>query len=157
MTFVATSLVLFAGGATLAYFFLHHGLEFLLNVVGGQAQPLIGVNAYLGFFTTMLLVFGVAFELPLVVVMLNFAGVLSYERLRNWRRAAIFLVFAFAAVATPSQDPFTMIAMAVPMSLLYEAALVVARIHDRRVARRASPYAGLSPDEPTPQEMLAGP
>ena len=110
-------------------------MRFLLSVLGGGVQPLIGVNQYLGFFTMMLIVFGIAFEFPLVIVTANFAGLVSYERLRSWRRMEIFLVFAFAAIATPSQDPLSMIALAVPMTLLYELALVVTRMHDRRSAR----------------------
>lgn len=134
--FVAASLALFAAGATTAYFILHQGLRFLLQALGNGVQPLIGINQYLSFFTMMLVVFGVAFEFPLLVVMLNMAGIVSFERLRSWRRMEIFLVFAFAAVATPSQDPLSMIAMALPMCLLYEVALIVARIHDRRTAQR---------------------
>ena len=76
-----------------------------------------------------------AFELPLLVVMANFAGVLPARLLRKSQRIAIFLIFLFAAVATPSTDPFTMCAMAVPMCLLFEGAVVIAVIHDRRKAR----------------------
>lgn len=93
-------------------------------------------DPYLSFFTMTLVVFGIAFELVLLVVTRDVARVASYERLRSWRRMEIFLVFAFAAVATPSQDPLSMIAMALPMCVLYEVALIVARIHDRRSAQR---------------------
>ncbi|HEY9474661.1 MAG TPA: twin-arginine translocase subunit TatC, partial [Mycobacteriales bacterium] len=79
---------------------------------------------------------GTSFEVPLLVVMLNVVGVLSYQRLRSWQRLAIFLIFVFAAVATPSQDPFTMCALAVPMCVLFEGAVLFAFVHDRRKARR---------------------
>jgi sec-independent protein translocase protein TatC len=84
--------------------------------------------------------------------MLNLVGVLSAERLRRWTRGILFGVFAFAAVATPTQDPFTMLALAVPISLLYFAAYGVASLHDRRAARRGntSPYANLADDELSP-------
>jgi len=150
--FVAASVLLFAAGASVAYYFLRHGLDFLLTIAGGGVEPLLGISSYLGFVSTMLLIFGISFEFPLLVVMLNLAGVVSYEKLRGWRRMEIFLVTVFAATATPTQDPFSMLGLAVPMWLLYEVALVVARTHDRRVARRAaqSPYAGLGVDETSP-------
>lgn len=150
--FVAASVLLFAAGAAVAYYFLRHGLKFLLTIAGSGVEPVIGISSYLSFVTTMLVIFGVSFEFPLLVVMLNLAGVLSYERLRAWRRMEIFLVTVFAATATPTQDPFSMLGLAVPMWLLYEVALVIARAHDRGVARRAaqSPYAGLGVDEPSP-------
>jgi sec-independent protein translocase protein TatC len=84
--------------------------------------------------------------------MLNLANVVSYARLRHWSRGIVFGIFAFAAVATPTQDPFTMLALAVPISLLYFGAYGVAVVHDRRVARRGdtSPYAHLADDELSP-------
>jgi sec-independent protein translocase protein TatC len=155
VTFVGCSLALFAAGAAVAFVMLNKALEFLLSVAGHGVSPVLGITPYLNFVTLMLVIFGVSFEFPLLIVMLNLAGVLSSARLRSWRRMEIFLVFAFAAVATPSQDPFTMTALAIPMALLYEAAVVVARVHDRRVAQRAaaSPYADLSPDEPSPLDL----
>ncbi|MHB8340084.1 MAG: twin-arginine translocase subunit TatC [Mycobacteriales bacterium] len=148
LSFVLSSLVLFAGGATLAFLTLNKALGFLLSFGGSGLQSLLDINRYLAYVQAMLFIFGVSFELPLVLVMLNLAGVLPAARLRKWRRWAIFLIFAFAAVATPSQDALTMLALAVPMTVLYEAAVVVARIHDRR--RPPSPYAGLDPDSPSP-------
>ncbi len=147
--FVLASVGLFAAGAAVAYYFLRHGLQFLLTIAGGGVEPVIGISSYLSFVSTMLVIFGISFEFPLLVVMLNLAGVLSYDRLRSWRRMEIFLVTVFAATATPTQDPFSMLGLAAPMWLLYEVALLVARGHDRRVARRAaeSPYAGLGVDE----------
>jgi sec-independent protein translocase protein TatC len=100
----------------------------------------------------MLVAFGAAFELPLIVVMANFAGVLPARALRKTRRIAIFLIFLFAAVATPSTDPFTMCAMAIPMVLLYEVAIQIARVHDKRKARRKAEERAashLEDDEPS--------
>jgi sec-independent protein translocase protein TatC len=79
--------------------------------------------------------------------MLNLVGIISAARLRGWSRAIIFGIFVFAAVATPSQDPFTMLALALPMCLLYGVAVLIATIHDRRVARRAPLYGDLADDE----------
>jgi sec-independent protein translocase protein TatC len=87
--------------------------------------------------------------------MLNLAGVVSTAKLRSWRRAEIFLVFLFAAIVTPSQDPFTMLALGLPMVLLYEVALLVGWLNDRRKARRGdtSPYADLADDETSPLDF----
>jgi sec-independent protein translocase protein TatC len=148
-------MVLFALGGFFAYLTISNGLRFLLGLAGEQFTPLIQVNSYLSFLMAMLLVFGLSFEFPLLVVLLNLAGVVSAKRLRRWRRMVIFCVFAFAAVATPTQDPITMLVMAVPICLLYEVAVVVARTHDRRVAKREmeSAYHLLPDEQPSPLEM----
>src|SRR4051794_4201610 len=153
-TFLACAVPLFAAGAVLAYITLSAGLSFLLGVNPNDVLALVTVSSYLSFALAMLLIFGVSFEFPLVVVLLNFMGVLSYRRLRSWWRPMVLGIFVFAAVATPSQDPFTMSALAVPMSVLYWMAVGVAYIHDKRKARREadSPYAGLSDDEASPLE-----
>jgi len=153
-TFLACAVPLFAAGAVLAYLTLSQGLSFLLGVNPNDVLALVTVSSYLSFALAMLLIFGVSFEFPLVVVLLNFMGVLSYRRLRSWWRPMVLGIFVFAALATPSQDPFTMSALAVPMSILYWMAVGVAYIHDRRKARREadSPYAGLSDDEASPLE-----
>ena len=95
---------------------------------------LVGVTDYLGYATAMLLIFGLTFELPLFVVILNVAGVLTHARIRKSRRMLIFGIFVFAAVATPSQDPFTMLALALPTVVLFEVAEVIAWVHDKRKA-----------------------
>jgi sec-independent protein translocase protein TatC len=136
VVFIVASTLLFATGMSLAYLVLSKGLNILLKTATSQTQAFLTINAYLGFVTLMLVVFGAAFELPLLVVMANFAGVLPAKVLKKSQRIAIFLIFLFAAVATPSTDPFTMCAMAVPMVVLFEGAVVVAVFHDRRKARR---------------------
>jgi sec-independent protein translocase protein TatC len=95
----------------------------------------------------MLLIFGLAYELPLVMVLLNVAGVLTHERFAKWRRMIIFGVFAFAAVATPSPDPISMLLLAVPCVLLVELAEVFAWANDRRRAKLSSAYPGLTPEQ----------
>ena len=107
--------------------------------------PFITVSNYLGYAIAMLLIFGLAFELPLVMVLLNLAGVLTHQRFAKWRRMIIFVVFAFAAVATPSPDPISMLLLAVPCVLLVEGAEVFAWANDRRRARRGH---GLSRPDP---------
>jgi sec-independent protein translocase protein TatC len=134
--FIAASSVLFALGVTLAYVVLAKGLGVLIGTSGSGTQALLTVDSYLSFVTLMLVIFGAAFELPLLVVMANMAGVMPAKLLKKSQRIAIFLIFLFAAVATPSTDPFTMCAMAIPMCLLFEGAVLFAVIHDRRKARR---------------------
>jgi sec-independent protein translocase protein TatC len=120
----------------LAYVVLAKGLSMLLRAAGTGAQAFLTVNSYLSFVTLMLVIFGAAFELPLLVAMANLAGVLPAKVLKRAQRLGIFLIFLFAAVATPSTDPFTMCAMAIPMVLLFEGAVLFATVHDRRKARR---------------------
>ena len=150
--FVGGSSFLFAAGAVVAYYTMRNGLHFLLGFASGGIGALPTFNSYLSYFTAMILVFSLSFEFPLAIIMLNLVGVLSAERLRRWTRGILFGIFAFAAVATPTQDPFTMLALAVPISLLYFGAYGIAVVHDRRVARRGdtSPYAHLADDELSP-------
>jgi sec-independent protein translocase protein TatC len=147
--FVGSAVPLFALGATLAYFAMTRGLHFLLDLVPAGVTPLITINTYLSYAGAMLLIFGVAFEMPLVFVLLNLAGVLTHERFRKWRRGIIFGVFAFAAIFTPSPDPFSMLLLAIPCVVLVEGAEVFAWVHDRRKAARLGSLAfpGLSQEE----------
>ncbi|MDQ6873614.1 MAG: twin-arginine translocase subunit TatC [Actinomycetota bacterium] len=154
--FVALSSLLFGIGTVLAYFAMYSGLQFLLSVGGQSVTTLLDINGYLRYVTAMVLVFGLAFEFPLVLGMLNAVGVLPHKRLAGWRRQAIFLLFLFAAFATPGQDPFGMTALGAALWLLYEVTLVITRIHDRRQARReararaAEGLENLSDDEISP-------
>ena len=138
---------LFAIGGTLAYFAMTKGLRFLLDMLPPTVIPFISVTSYIGYAMAMLLIFGLAFELPLVMVLLNLAGVLTHQRFAKWRRMIIFAVFAFAAVATPSPDPISMLLLAVPCVALVEGAEIFAWANDRRRAKRGMVYPGLSADE----------
>ena len=133
--FVGVSVPLFGLGAVFAYFAMTRGLEFLLSLVPGNVTAIITITTYLSYAMAMLLIFGLAFELPLVLVMLNLAGLLTHARFRKWRRVIIFAVFAFAAVATPSPDPLTMLLLAIPCVILVEIAEVFTWLNDRRRAR----------------------
>ncbi len=138
ITFVAVSTLLFALGAVLAYLSLSAGLKLLLSLAGDGVVVALTAQDYIGFVISLLVAFGVSFELPLIAVALNLVGVLSYDVLRKSRRWIFFLTIVFAAFVTPTQDPFTMMLMAAPMIALFELAIQVARIVDKRRARRAA-------------------
>src|ERR671915_702264 len=150
--FLGASIPLFFVGVALAYITVDKGLALFLGFVADDVSILITVDNYLGYVLAMLLVFGLTFELPLFVVVLNLAGVLTFERIKKSQRTIVFGVFVFAAIATPSGDPFTMMALALPTLVLFELAAIFAFFNDRRRARRPDPYAGLSDDEASPLE-----
>jgi sec-independent protein translocase protein TatC len=148
--FVGAAVPLFLIGAVLAYLVMDRGLHFLLGLAPNGVLVLPAISTYLGYFMAMILGFGLTFELPLALVLLNFAHVLTHERFRKWRRIMIFAVFVFAGMASPSPDPFTMLLLAAPCVVLTEVAELIVWTHDRAVARRPDPYAGLSDYEPAP-------
>jgi sec-independent protein translocase protein TatC len=147
--FLAVAGPLFLVGVVLGFVTLPKGLEVLIGLNPEGVTNLIDFNEYLQFFFRTLLVFGLAFEIPVFVIMLNRAGVVKGRTLARYRPWIIIAIFVFAAVATPSTDPFTMTFMAVPMVVLYFISEVLARIHDNR-RDRDRPFADLSPDEASP-------
>jgi len=147
--FAAIAGPLFLSGVALGYVTLPKGLEVLIGFTPEGLTNLVEFNEYLTFFSRTLLVFGIAFEIPLFVVLLNLAGVVSGKALGAHRPWIIVGVFVFAAVATPSADPFTMTFMAVPMVVLFLISEQIARYNDRRRAKK-NKFAGLSPDEASP-------
>ncbi|MGI8331862.1 twin-arginine translocase subunit TatC [Actinomadura scrupuli] len=151
--FLAAAVPLFCAGGALAYFTLDKGLQIFVGLAPGDTTVLVGVQDYLGYATAMLMIFGLTFELPLFVIILNMAGVLTHARIRKSRRSLVFGIFVFAAIATPSQDPFTMLALALPTVVLFEVAEIIAWIHDKRLAARPDPYAGLDDDEVSPLDL----
>jgi len=134
--FLGISVPLFAAGVYLAYFFLPKALALLIGFTPERFTNLITVSEYFTFVTRMLLVFGVAFLLPVFVVLLNIVGVLTASTLKSWWRGLTFGVFIFAAVATPTGDPWTMMALATPMLVLLFIAFGIAWLNDRRRRRR---------------------
>jgi sec-independent protein translocase protein TatC len=157
--FVTVSSLLFAGGAVLAYISLSAGLELLLSLAGDGVIVALSAPDYIGFVLALLVAFGVSFELPLIAIALNLVGVLSHEVLAKSRRWIFFLTVVFAAFVTPTQDPFTMLLMAGPMILLFELAIQVARVVDKRRAKReaAENFHELSDDEASPLDATPSP
>jgi len=151
--FLGTAVPLFLGGAALAYWVMSRGLKYLLALAPHGIQVLPTISNYLSYFQAMLLGFGLAFELPLALVLANRVGILSHQRMAKWRRIMIFLVFVFAGIASPSPDPVTMLLLAVPCVALIELAELIIWMNDRRRARIPSPYAGLSDDEASPLDF----
>ncbi|GAA1535299.1 twin-arginine translocase subunit TatC [Nocardioides humi] len=147
--FAAIAGPLFIVGVVLGYVTLPKGLEILIGLNPEELTNLVEFNDYLTFFSRTLLGFGIAFEIPVFVVLLNMAGILKGKTLGAHRPWMIVGTFIFAAIMTPSGDPFTMTFMAVPMVVLFLISEVIARLNDRRRAGRTI-NAGLSPDEPSP-------
>ena len=163
--FVLAATPLFLCGIALGYLILPSAINILLGLTPSEVANLPTVSEYLSFVLRLTFAFGIAFLMPVVVVALNFAGVLSAERLRSWWRGAILGVFVFCAVITPTPDPWNMTLLAIPMLILLLIAWAIAWWHDRRVTRReaattwadeegspiarAEPVESASPIEPT--------
>lgn len=129
--FAISAVILFALGAVVAWFTVEKALEFLLGVGGHSIQPFITADKYLTLITLMILAFGVAFEFPLLVVFLLLVRVVNTRQLRQARRWVAVGITFFAAVITPSQDPFSLFMMAIPMYVFYEMAILFGRIIKR--------------------------
>jgi sec-independent protein translocase protein TatC len=158
--FAGAGVPLFLAGAYLAYVILPTAARALIDFTPDGTGNLIPLDDFLDIITRLVLVFGLAFELPLLLVMLNFGGVVTGRRLLSWWRFTVVGITLFSAVATPTGDPLTMGALAAPIVLLYFAAVGVCMVNDRRRDRR-DPYAGLDEDEAseldhTPESIAAG-
>jgi sec-independent protein translocase protein TatC len=151
--FAAVATPLFAAGFALGYILVARSMQWFLGI-NESITVTVNVDGYFDFVTGVMLLFGLGFEFPLVVTMLNFAGVVSAKRLLGWWRVAVFLMFLFAAIVTPTPDPFNMTILAACMSALYFAAVGIAFLNDRRRSRRSA-YAGLHDDEASPLEPVS--
>jgi sec-independent protein translocase protein TatC len=152
--FLGTAVPLFLVGNLLAYLSLGRSMHYLLGLTPTGVGNYIQVDLYLSFVLTMLVAFGIAFLLPLLIVMLNQAGILTHERFRRWRRVMIFGVFLIAGMANPSPDPITMLILGGACAALVEVAEFIVWRHDRRKARlHPDPYAGLADDELSPLDL----
>ena len=135
LIFIGAATPMFAGGVLVGYIVLPKAITVLLSFTQSGVSNLQDINAYLSFLLRLMVVFGIAFLIPLVVLMLNIVGVIKAKQLSKYRSLVIFGTFVFGAVATPSTDPFSMLALALPMTVLFLAAEVIAHILDRRKER----------------------
>ncbi len=135
LPFVSSSVLLFVGGSAFAYLTLPRALNFLVGFGGDNLTPFFTANEYLGFVSLIIIIFGVVFELPLLLFFLGLVDVVTLEGLRKARRMAIVGITLLSAVVTPSQDPYTMLAMSVPLYLMYELVIVLLAMRKRRAKR----------------------
>ena len=134
----AIGVPLFLGGVAVGYLVLPKGIHVLVSFAPESIQVLLNLGDYLSFMLRTVLVFGIAAQIPLVVVLLNRIGAVSARQLVAARPWTILGIFVFAAIATPSTDPLTMLFLAVPMTVLYLISEVIARLTDRRKGRATS-------------------
>jgi sec-independent protein translocase protein TatC len=152
--FLGSAIPLFLTGITLCYLSLGRSMHYLLGLTPSGVGNYIQVDSYLSFVMAMMLAFGIAFLVPLLIIMLNLAGIMTHERFRKWRRVLIFAVFLIAGMANPSPDPITMLVLGGGCALLVEMAELIVWHNDRRRARlHPDPYAGLADDELSPLEL----
>src|SRR3954451_13801676 len=126
--FVGSSVLLFALGGLVAILTFPKALDFLIGVSGKNVTTFFTPSKYIGLYVLVVAAFGLAFEFPIVLVFLELAGVLPSRKLRDWRRPAVVVIFIVAAVITPSQDPYSLFAMAVPMYIFYELSIIIGRL-----------------------------
>ncbi|BAC74404.1 twin arginine-targeting protein translocase TatC [Streptomyces avermitilis] len=134
--FVGTGVPLFMGGAFFAYKVLPTTAKVLMEFTPNGVSNLLPLDDLLDLVTRMVVVFGLSFELPLLLVMLNLTGILTGKRMLGWWRGMIMGITVFAALATPSTDPLTMLALAGPIWILYFGAVAFSLVNDRRKRRR---------------------
>ena len=147
LSFVSLAVTLFVAGAVIAYFIVDQGLYILMSI--GQEYQIAALSGqqYYNFVLALIVIFGVSFEVPLVIIMLNLAGLLRYDQVKDKRRIIIVALFIFAAVITPGQDPFSMVVLALSLTLLVELAFQFCRIHDKRAGIRTREWAELDDEE----------
>jgi sec-independent protein translocase protein TatC len=141
---------LFFLGVALGYYILPKGIQVLIDFVPTDVTSLVDFGAYFSFVTRMLLIFGIAMEIPFFVILLNLAGVVSGKTLGRYRPWIVIGVFVFAAIATPSTDPFSMLMLAIPLQILFIVAEIVARLVDRARGRGADSTDQWDDDELSP-------
>ena len=148
--FMGTAVPLFALGCLFAFIAMSRGLKFFISMSGGLTN-LFTADTYIGYWIAMIIGFGLCFEVPLFLVILNLARVITHERFKKWRKVIIFLVFVFAGIASPSPDPLTMLLLGGVVVALVEVAEILIYFNDRRYARlHPDLNANLGDDELSP-------
>ncbi len=136
--FTAGAVVFFLLGAAVAYLSLLPTLTFLNAVGGSNIKPVYNISDYLRLVVLMIIIFGAGFEFPVLLVALEIAGVVTPRQLSKSRRWAIVVIVVVAAVITPSSDPVSMLALAIPLYIFYELAIVFGWAYNRRRRKRAA-------------------
>jgi len=132
LVILPVSYFLFLSGVSLAVFFvIPNAVRFLMAYGSDQVQPLFAVGAYLEFVTMLALAFGLVFQIPLVLLFLHRAGIVSYEMLASKRRYIYFAGVVMAALLTPGPDVISQIALAIPTVFLFEVTLMIMRCSPR--------------------------
>jgi sec-independent protein translocase protein TatC len=134
LPFVLSAMALFILGGAIAYWTMPKALQFLTQIGGDNLVNAFSPSSYFHLIVYMMLAFGIGFEFPIVLIFLQMAGILTTATLRRFRRYAIVLIAVVVAVATPSGDPISMLALTIPMVLFYEAAIIIGRVMERRRA-----------------------
>ena len=134
--FILSSVILFLMGAAVAYFTLTPALDFLISWAGEDVQANFQVSKYVSLFGLMVAAFGITFLFPVLLVFLQLVGVLTPQTLMKQWRYAIVIIFVIAALITPSGDPYSMMALAAPMSIFYGIAVLIGRIAQKRKQAR---------------------
>jgi len=135
--FVIAAILLFCLGATIAYLTLNPALQFLISIAGTEVKPIYSPDGYITLILYMMLAFGAGFQFPVLLVALQAAGVLTPQKLLQWWRSAIVIIAVVAAVITPSGDPISMMALGIPMLLLYFVSIGIGYVFYRRRRSRA--------------------
>ena len=147
VAFVAVAVPLFGAGVFLAYKVLPLGLQILFGFTPDNVENIVSVDKYLSFFIRTILIFGAGFLAPLILVSLNFAGILPGRKLLSWWRWIIFITCLFAAVATPTGDPINLLLLAVPVLILLAIADMICLLNDRRRGRKRRASGEIDYDE----------
>ncbi|HLU29654.1 MAG TPA: twin-arginine translocase subunit TatC [Glycomyces sp.] len=130
--FIGIAAPLFLAGAVLAYFVVSHGIQFIMLLQSEDFVIILNLESYINFYIAVMMVFGIGFEFPLIMLMLNVVGLVTAKRMLGWWRIVVLLSFIFTAVFTPTPDPFGMTALAICMLILYLAACGIAYLNDKR-------------------------
>ena len=138
LPFVGSAITLFIMGAYIAYWTLPKALQWLADIGGNNITQAYTADKYFQLIAYMMLAFGIGFEFPILLIFLQMAGIVKTDTLRKYWRHAIVVIAIVVAVATPSNDPFSMLALSVPMWLFYGVALLFGLVRDRRARRAAA-------------------
>lgn len=157
ITFVSLAVLLFVAGAVLAYYIVAFGLEFLINMGDEFQITALTGNEYYNFLLALLTIFGVSFEVPLILVMLNLVGVLQYQHVADKRRIIIVGIMVFAAFMTPGGDPISMMILAAAITLLVELAFQFCRINDKRRGEQRPEWLDLDDEQSSGPIAASGP